>query len=1019
MLSQCNLAARSVARTAGFRQVFRRAYSKSVVLKPGDQLQGYKVTETRTVPELQLTAIQLQHEKTGAQHLHVERDDTNNVFAVGFSTPVSDSTGVPHILEHTTLCGSQKYPVRDPFFKMLNRSLATFMNAFTASDYTIYPFASANAVDYANLRDVYMDAAFFPHLRKLDFKQEGWRLEHEDPKDKSSPIVFKGVVYNEMKGQMSDSSYLFYQRAQQHMFPGTTYENVSGGDPKNITDLTHEGLLNFQKTFYHPSNARFYTYGNLPLEEHLAAIDAQIRGFDHIDVPQVNKLAVPWNSPREFKLPCAADPFGNSDKQAKLSLSYLANNSTDVFETFAMRLLSYLMLDGHASPMYKALIESGLGAEFSANTGYDSSTMQSCFSVGLQGIKSDDIDKIKSTIQDVFEKAHQEGFDSNRVEAALHQMELSRKHKTANFGLNIMHGVSSGWFNGTNPADLLEINTYIDRLRKELAEGNFFESRIEKYLLNNKHKLTFVMEPSAQYSTELLEEEQSRLADKVKTLSEEDKQEIEERGLELLKNQDKTEDLSCLPTLNLSDIPVKGKRTPLEHTSVGETPVQWRTAATNGITYFRAISTSSGIPPELRIYLPLFCDVQLQALTSLGTKSKDMAVIDEEIRLFTGGLRASTLISTSHSDLEHIEEGIALTGNCLDRNLDKMYDILSTLVHETNFDDVNKLRTLIAMNAASMVNIVAEHGHMYARQYASSTLTPAMSHAEVYGGMTQVDFMNKLANTEDLSDVVSKLKMISELVLKQPTMRVAITCDEEVVAKNEQILTKFLSSLSKDSISLPSEPAVFVPQYGKTLFPLPYSVNFTSKVLRGVPYTHADGAKLQVVSSLMTSHFLHREIREKNGAYGGGAQYAGLNGLFSFYSYRDPKSLETIDTYSKAIDWIAKRKFSEQEMTEAKLSIFQGVDAPISVSKEGLLQFTDGISDDLRQRRREQLLNVTEDDVKYAAHKYLAEADVKQHYSLALLGEKNDKITSAQGWDVRSWGEATPSSTGSEPEVAK
>ncbi|KAI9286907.1 peptidase M16C associated-domain-containing protein [Umbelopsis sp. AD052] len=1015
MLSQCNIAARRASCIAQSRQPFRRSYAKAAILKPGDQLKGYRVTETRTVPELQLTAIQLQHEKTGAKHLHVDRDDSNNVFAVGFSTPVSDSTGVPHILEHTTLCGSQKYPVRDPFFKMLNRSLATFMNAFTASDYTIYPFASANEVDFNNLRSVYMDAAFFPHLRKLDFKQEGWRLEHENPTDNKSPIVFKGVVYNEMKGQMSDSSYLFYQRAQQEMFPGTTYENVSGGDPKNITDLTHEGLVQFQKTFYHPSNSHFYTYGNLPLEQHLEAIDAQIRNFDPINVPNVNKVVTPWGGPREIVLPCAADPFGNSEKQTKLSLSYLTNNSTDVFETFAMRLLSYLMLDGHASPMYKALIESGLGAEFSANTGYDSSTMQSSFSVGLQGIKSSDIDTIKSTIQGVFEKAQQEGFDHNRVEAALHQMELSRKHKTADFGLSIMHGVSSGWFNGTNPADLLEVNTYIDRLRKELAQGGFFESRIEKYLLNNQHKLTFVMEPSSTFAAELSKEEQERLESKVSALTESDKKEIEERGLELLASQDKTEDLSCLPTLTLNDIPLKGKRTALEHTAVGDTPVQWRTAATNGITYFRAISTSTGIPPELRVYLPLFCD----ALTSLGTKTKDMAIIDEEIRLFTGGLNASTLVSTSHSDLDHIEDGIALTGNCLDRNIDKMYNILETLVHETNFDDAQKLRTLIAMNAASMVNNVASSGHAYARRYASSTLTPAMSHAEVYGGMTQVDFMNKLASTEDLSDVISKLKLIGSLVLKQSSLRVAVTCDDEVVSKNEQALTKFLSSLSKDSVSVPSEPNVFVPQYGKTFFPLPFSVNFSAKVLRGVPYTHPDGAKLQVVSSLMTSHYLHREIREKNGAYGGGAQYAGLNGLFSFYSYRDPKTLETIDTYSKAVDWIAKRKFTEQEMTEAKLSIFQGVDAPISVSQEGLLQFTDGISDDIRSRRREQLLNVTEEDVKQAAHQYLAVPSETKQYSLAILGEQTDKISSQSGWNIRSWGDAPATPSTPAEEVSK
>ncbi|KAI8084616.1 peptidase M16C associated-domain-containing protein [Halteromyces radiatus] len=976
------------------RTFIRKYYTNKATLHAGDNLLGYRVQQVRRVPELELTAISLEHEATGAKHLHIDREDNNNVFAVGFNTSVKDSTGVPHVLEHTTLCGSDRYPVRDPFFKMLNRSLATFMNAFTASDFTVYPFATTNKVDYDNLRNVYMDAVFHPRLEKLDFAQEGWRLEHKIPTDASTPIQFKGIVYNEMKGQTSDANYLFYSDAQENMFPGTAYAHSSGGDPRYITDLTHEQLVKFHKDHYHPSNARFFTYGNFALEEHLENIGHQLQGYERIKPTVVNKIVTPWTAPKAIQSICALDPLSPPDKQTRISLSYLANDTTDTFETFSMRLLSYLLLDGHASPMYKALIDTNLGSEFSANTGYDNTTRMSSFSIGLQGVRQDDIEKVQNTIQDVLEKVKKDGFDSKRIDAALHQMELGQKHKTADFGLTIMHSISSGWFNDVDPIDLLEINKNLDRLKKELAQGNFFESRIDKYLLNNTHKLTYIMNPDANYSANLAKEEETRLAQKVNELDASDKTRILEQGAILQQNQEKSEDLSCLPTLQLNDIATKSKRTPLDHTGLCNTPVQWRTTATNGITYFRAISNLPPLSDDLKMYLPLFCDT----LLSLGTKDQSMAEIDDEIRLYTGGLRASTTVSTNHSDIDVMEEGIALMGNCLDRNIDKMYSILTKLILETNFDDTEKLRTLIIGNASGLVNSIADSGHVFARTYAGSSLTPTMNNMEKLNGLTQANFMSRLAALEDLSEVSNKLKEIASSVLKQDSLRVAVTCGEDAVSNNETSLLKFLTQLAPSNPTSSTSSTVFVPEYRKTFFPLPFSVNFSAKALRGVPYTNEDGAKYQVLSSLMTNHYLHREIREKNGAYGGGSQYAGLNGIFSFYSYRDPRAMETLDTYKSSLTWAVEHNFTDQELTEAKLSIFQGIDAPQSVSEEGMLQFVYGISDEMRQRRRDQLLSVTQSDVRQ-----VAESLALQQASMAILGEQKDELTTRldNTWDVK------------------
>ncbi|CAG8628885.1 16489_t:CDS:10, partial [Gigaspora rosea] len=875
---------------------------------------------TRHIPELELTAIQLRHEATGAEHLHIARDDDNNVFGVGFSTPPMSSSGTPHILEHTTLCGSKKFPVRDPFFKMLNRSLANFMNAFTANDYTIYPFSTTHLLDYENLRDVYMDATFHPYLRELDFKQEG-----------ATPLQFKGVVYNEMKGQMSDAGYLYYSRVQQYMYPGTAYGYNSGGEPRNITDLTHQELLDFHKSHYHPSNAKFYTYGI--------------------------KIIKPFDKPQRIVFQGPIDPMNNSEKQTKMSISFLTNDITDVVETFALRLFAYLLLDGHASPMYKALIDTNIGSDFSENTGYDSSTRISSLSIGLQGMKSQDIPLAEQTIRKVLEDIHRNGFDSKRIEAALHQTELGKKHN-------------------------------IEIIKERIKSEPFFQNLVEKYFLTNLHTLTCIMEPDPRYTDELSREEENRLSSKTSALSESEKNKIYEQSIELIQKQEAEEDLSVLPSLRVSDISREMRRIPLEHHNLENCPVQWRTTVTNGITYFRMISKIGELPDELKIYLPLFA----QALTSLGTKTKTMAEIDDDIRLYTGGINASPFVSTNHSDIDQYEEGIVIASHCLDRNINQMYDIMQQLLRETNFDNVEKLRTMIYGNATNMMNSVVESGHAYAKTFAASRIAPAMANSEVYGGMTQVYFMNKLAGTEDFQSVINKLKEISLYLLSKSSLRVAITCGAEAVNQNEVMLKKFLPSfpdVAKSSSHAVERPK-FQISHEKAFFPLPFAVNFSAKCFRGTPYTHPDGSKLQGVP-------IRDKNTRKNGAYGGGAVYSPTSGIFSFFSYRDPKTLETLETYKQAIDWVANRKFSQQEMDEAKLSIFQGIDAPISVAQEGLVYFEGRINDDMRQLRREQLLSVTEDDIKEAA-KILEQQEHLNWSSVTIIGEGKPEILEDNKW---------------------
>jgi len=968
--------------------------------KVGEKINGFEVQKVKPIKEFDLVALQLNHIKTGAQYVHIANDDSNNVFSIAFQTAGKDSTGVTHILEHTSLCGSKKYPVRDPFFKMLNRTLATFMNAFTAADCTFYPFSTENEKDYYNLMDVYLDATFNPLLRELDFKQEGWRVEHTDPKDKNSPYQFKGVVYNEMKGSLSDQGRLFATRLQQQMHPGTTYATVSGGDPEYIVELTYDELKKFHKKHYHPSNSKIFTYGNLNIDKHLKFIDNYISKYEPIKIDKIDNVK-PWTSPRKVHMMCPPDPMGKPGKQTKMCVSFLINDGNDIYESFVMQVLSHLLLSGESYPMHKALIESNIGSDYSAGTGYDDNARMATFSVGLQGIKTSDVDMVEQTIMDVFKDCQKNGFDKKQIEAYLHQTELNLKHKTASFGLNIMESMIGNWIHGADPIDTIDVNKILDRFKKEYTQPGFFEKRIEKYFLNNKHRLTFVMEPFDDYNKILADREKQKLDQLSKMLTKAEKEKIYKEGLELLEFQNQKEDASVLPTLELNDISKNIKRIDLSHEIIDKCKVQVRETATNGISYFGALRIIEDFPDELRPYLPIYC----KSLTALGTKNKTLQQLEHEIRMITDGIGVSAHVSTDPSDLDKVYEGIYYESSCLEKDIEKMYDLMQEVARETDYKNVDKLKTLIIGESTGLINTLAQSGHSYAMMHANASLTRGQSINEFFNGISQVYFMNQLAANENTQEIIDIFKAISTLLMdtiEKRMLKASIITTPNLVSRNKEALkNKFLSKLPAGDHAV--EPfRIFTPRYAKSFFSLPFNINFAAKSFAGVPYTHEDSAKLQVAAKLMSTHYLHPEIREKNGAYGGGAVYSGLDGTFSFYSYRDPKPLNSSEVFKKSVEWAATKKFTDREIKEAKLSLFSSIDAPRNASAEGISLFKYNITDDMRQARREKLLSVTSKDVNDVVEKYLTKEKKSSTTVLGVIPEewkKDKKISQELGWE--------------------
>ncbi|PON26848.1 mitochondrial presequence protease [Trichoderma gamsii] len=973
--------------------------------KPGAKLHGFTVVRAKHVPELELTALQLQHDKTGADYLHIARDDSNNVFSIGFKTNPPDDTGVPHILEHTTLCGSEKYPIRDPFFKMLPRTLSNFMNAMTASDHTFYPFATTNEQDFKNLMSVYLDATLHPLLKQSDFQQEGWRIGPENPTAEDAEgkkLVFKGVVYNEMKGQMSDAGYLYYIRFHDHIFPDI---NNSGGDPQKITDLTYEQLKGFHAENYHPSNAKLFTYGDMPLADHLQEVDARLQAFEKIAKDKVIHLPVELDGPREVTLHGPLDPLVAPDRQYKTSVSWITGDTTDIVESFSVSLLSTLLMDGYGSPLYRGLIEAGMGADWSPNAGYDSYAKRGIFSIGLTGVQESDVPKVKGKIQEILRDARDKGFDQGKIDGTLHQLELALKHKTSTFGYSMLNRLKPKWFNGSDPFDSLAWNDTIAAFQAKMAEGGYLEGLMDKYLLND-NTLTFTMAPSATFGDDLIAEEQARLSSKIQDAvnragSEESaRQQFEKQEQELLVEQNKTntEDLSCLPTVHVKDIPRSKEPTVVRDEVADGIPIQWHEAPTNGLTYFRAINTLENLPDDLRELIPLFTD----SIMRLGTKDMTMEQLEDLIKLKTGGVSVGYHSTPSPTDYTQSSEGIIFTGMALDRNVPVMYDILRKLVQETDLDSPEaslRIRQLLQASADGVVNDIASSGHRFAMGHAESSLTRSAWLRQQIGGLSQVKLVTSLTGrpeSDQLEDVIDKLKKIQTFALTSGQMRTALTCGTENVQENLNSLKSFTGGLPREISGIASKGPSPLPKDSKAFFPLPYQVYYGGLSVATTSYTSPDGAPLQILAQLLTHKHLHHEIREKGGAYGGGAYSKALDGLFGFYSYRDPNPQNTLSIMRNAGRWAVEKEWSDRDLEEAKISVFQGVDAPKSVNQEGMARFLSGITDEMKQKKREQLLDVTKDQVRSVAQKFLVEPIEKGEERTTFLGEK-------QGWVDGTW----------------
>jgi len=940
---------------------------------------GYTILRRERLERLEGTYLELEHERTGARHLHVECPDDNNSFAVFFPTVPKDSTGVAHILEHVVLAGSQKFPVRDPFFSMTRRSLATFMNAFTSADWTMYPFSSRNKKDFKNLLEVYLDATFFPRLDEDSFKQEGIRFEFEDPTDPNSGLRYKGVVYNEMKGALASPQAAVQKLVGEALFPDLTYAYISGGDPEHIPDLTWEQLRKFHGTHYHPSNAYFYTYGDQNLEETLANIEENaLKHFTRIDVDTAIPDVKRFRKPVQAVEPYPATAGEDNTKKAQALVAWVTVHTGDSFQLLAMKVLTEVLLGNAASPLRKALIDSKLGTAMADGTGLQDDYRETVFGAGLKDIAPEDAEKVEQVVVNTLERLVQEGVDKAQVDAAIHHLEFEKRERSnAGFpySLKVLFSALAPYYYGGDPYDALNFDADLARLEKDRAEGRFFENLIQAELLDNSHRGLLTVVPDTELEDRKRRKELDRLAAIEARLTEAEKQRIVAEALRLKQEQDAKQELSTLPTLELTDIPMKFEDVPSRDLTIGPAPVEFFPLPTNGVTYIDIRSDFAALTPEEKDLLPLFSRV----LTHAGAAGQDYVEIAKRIASYTGGVGAAAQVQPLAGTEDYLQSFV-ISGKALDRNAKPFIELLTDLAARLEIE-TGRLKEIIAENATRLESSIASLGFQFAIQLASSKLSSEGAMNDRLQGIGMLHVMRDLAKLDEhqLKDVVKQLDTIRTKLFRKDAVAIVVTCEGETVETLKDLLEGFVKALpggpepAGASQAAPQKPPPLDPVREARTAPLP--VAFNVRTFKTVRYQHPDAPVLLVLANYMRDTFLHKELREKGGAYGAYAQANTGGGNFYLGSYRDPNIIRTYDTYDRAVKWVIDSEIDPEALKEAILGACGDVDPlespDIKGRREAINRLT-GFTRAEREKFKQRLLDTKATDLHRVAKAYLA-----------------------------------------------
>jgi hypothetical protein len=946
-------------------------------------MDNFEFKECLEIKELHLKVEEYEHKILKTKHYHLipkQNLTQENVFMVVLKTLPQDDTGVAHILEHTVLCGSKKYPIRDPFFTMLKRSIPTFMNAMTGSDFTCYPFASQNIHDFNNLLDVYLDAVFFSNIEKNNFLQEGWRLDFKD--DSNTELEYKGVVYNEMKGVMSNPISEVWYDFCHHFYKDSTYHFNSGGDPSKIPGLTYEKLIEFYKIYYHPSNSVFFTYGNMKIDElHYKFEESVMKHFTYLKNEMKNFKEQKINELR----PTVYTTYASSENDINhIVFGWSLTDIENVKENARLELMYNALMMDSSSPILGALENSGFGT-VSSICGFDSGLSQSLMLCGLEGVKSEKVEEAINYIESIFNNIDYKEIDKIAL-SILKQMEMDNYEIKGNgypYGLKLMMGMISLAINEKSPFPALDFSIF-NELEQEIKESNgkYISNLVSKYILNNKSKLIYVTKSDPNLIKVREQREQKKLENIRVGMNLEDDAGLINQIKELISHQEKIEDFNILPKINVSDISksvfsIDGEKIIKAYGSLYKYNIP-----TNGICYAGIIfNTANFSDIELKtlgIYNELILELgvgERNYIQETLYRNNNLALLDVD---FTVGQQKQT---------GKIIQTMTFSGKTIKENSQLMLNSLLELLLSVRFDETDRIKYLLQEIWQNSISSVSDNGESYSSWKASSKFNEISKIKDFVYGASAFEFMNKICADLDknIVNLIETLKSIHEKILNS-SKDTFILGNEDYLTISEQFFDKNLNK----GISLLEVDNTTIIINDKTAIIAETQVNNVILGFKCPSYDDEDAPKLRVLASFFENKYIHPMIREKGGAYGGRCGYESKVILFS--SYRDPRLLETLADYNKAIELFMVEDHTEEELDQAILTIIQEIDKPFSPINGVVQDIWNDITDKdilFRENYKEAILSTTLNDLKLMAKKYIYQ---KPSVTVIFTNKENSSI---------------------------
>lgn len=935
------------------------------------ELTTYELIQEHHLKDLQSEGYILKHKKSGAKVVLLSNDDENKVFSIGFRTPPKDSTGLPHILEHSVLCGSKRFPSKDPFVELVKGSLNTFLNAMTYPDKTVYPIASCNDKDFQNLMHVYMDAVFYPNIYEHDeiFRQEGWsyKLDSADAK-----LEYNGVVYNEMKGAFSSPEGVLDRVVLNSLFPDTSYRNESGGDPEVIPELTYEQFLDFHRKYYHPSNSYIYLYGDMDMAEKLEWLDKEyLSHFDTMEIDSKIQKQEAFAERKEVEIAYSVSSNESEEDNTYLSYNKVIGTSLDRNLYLAFEILDYALLSAPGAPLKKALVDAGIGKDIMGS--YDNGIYQPVLSIVAKNANQEQKEEFISVIEDTLKSIVENGMDKKAIEAGINYHEFRyREADFGNFPKGLMYGLQifDSWlYDDEKPFIHLDaIETF--KFLKEQVNTNYFEQLIQKYLLDNTHASIVVVKAEKGRTARLEKELDEKLQAYKASLSKEEVDRLVERTAQLIAYQEEPsteEELKTIPVLEREDISREIAPIYNEEKYYDDTLMVYHNIETNGIGYVDLLFDLSAVPAELLPYVGILQSV----LGIIDTKNYEYGELFNEINVHTGGIGTSLEMYPNVTKVKEKEfkATFEMKAKALYDKLPTAFAMMKEILVNSKLDDEKRLKEILDITKSRLQMRFQSAGHTTSALRAMSYASPLAKFKDITNGIGFYQTVNDICEhfEEKKEELIQNLQKLCKMLFRAENMMISYTASEEGLADMEKLIADLKTDLYKETVE--SVPCILQCEKKNEGFKTSSKVQYVARagnfIDQGVDYTGA----LHILKVILSYDYLWQNVRVKGGAYGCMSSFNRLGDGY-FVSYRDPNLEKTNEIYEGITEYLRQFDVSDRDMTKYIIGTISNIDQPMNPAAKGdrsLNLYMNHVSKEMIEKERKEILDATQEDIRKLA----------------------------------------------------